>query len=186
MNVLKEAPNSFWLGLILIFSFFYFVYYKKTDDVKEDEITQMGGFNNYLPYGSEILTDGHYVIRGSRSNLYCSDSANGAICNRDFAGPDETFYVQSLGDNQYAIKSMKNELWATQTSIGIQFISPIISDEQIFNLRHMGNGKYIIQSNYDKQYCSDSGQGLYCDITTANNNSFELFEFIRSPWENIK
>lgn len=142
-------------------------------------------FREYTPFGSDTLTDGHYVIRGSRNNRYCTDDANGLICNADLAGPHETFYLQNLGKNQYAFKSMKNGLWCTVTSTGIRCTSPTVDDWGTFNIRHLGKGKYSIQSNKAKSYCSDSGHGVACDVPTMYGWEFQQFEFIKIPWENI-
>lgn len=141
---------------------------------------------NYTPFGTNIINDGHYVIRGSRNNLFCSSTANGLLCNRDLAGPDETFLVQSLGNNQYAFKSMKTGLWCSHTTTGLRCISATIGDWEVFNLTHLGEGKYSIQSNRNKRYCSDSGHGLVCDVPNMYGWEFQHFEFIKVPWENIR
>ncbi len=143
-------------------------------------------YRNYTPFGSDLLIDGYYVIRGSRNNLYCTDDANGLICNQDFAGPHETFLIQSLGKGQYALQSTKNNLWCSHTTTGVRCTAPIVGDWEVFNIKHLGKRKYSIQSNRNKQYCSDSGHGWVCDVPTMYGWEFQMFEFIKVPFENIK
>lgn len=142
--------------------------------------TRRESYRNFTTSNDRMIEEGFYVIRNSQSKLHCSDSINGAICNRDFAGPHETFFIQSLGQHQYAIKSLKNDLWATDTSTGIQFTSPVISDYQVFLFKHIEDRKFIIQSDKTKKYCSDSGHGLYCDLDDTKHDDLDrYFEIIR-------
>ena len=143
-------------------------------------------FRNYTAYGSDKLDDGYYVIRGSRNKLYCSDDANGVLCNKDLAGPHETFYVQNLGRGQFSIRSVRRNLYCSQTATGMRCTAPTVGDWEVFNISHLGKGRYAIQSNRNKQYCSASGQGLVCDVPNMYGWQFQMFEFIKVPHENIK
>lgn len=161
--------------ILLIISIKYFNQLK--DPFQPVNETTKEKYNNFIQDGEIQLKDGYYVIRGSRNNQYCSDSANGMICNADMAGPQETFYIQKLNNGEYAIQSTKNNLWCSQTSTGMRCLSSTISDNEVFNIIHVGKGKFAILNTNNKLYCVDNGNGLSCNTSLEYKNDYDLFEF---------
>ena len=128
------------------------------------------------------LTEGYYIISGSRGNEYCSDDPNGIICNRNFVKDWEKFYVKPLGNNIYAIRGGRGQ-WCRSSPVGLvcdadNFDSP---DTQ-FKIYGLGRGnKYGFRSLVGDpdfpSWCADYGNGLRCDH--RDYNSMEIFTFYK-------
>lgn len=172
--------------IFMIISMGLFIYYvcdfKNSGDMnKKQKKENKEKFQNFNQEGEIELKDGYYVIRGSRNNLYCSDSPNGMICNIDLAGPHETFIIQKLNNGEYAIQSTKTNLWCSQTTTGMRCLSPVIRDSEIFKIKKVIDNKYAIQNVKNGLYCVDNGEGLSCETSLLYKDNYDLFEFHKVP-----
>jgi len=193
-----EVPTLVILIFILIFIFLFmcncfrgkldhmFGWGGGEDSILEDSgADQIEGFRHFVS-NKGTLPDGKYVIKGGRERRYCTDDANGLICNTMTPGPLEMFTIQHLDGEKYAIQGYRSGLWCTQTRTGLRCESPVVGDWEVFRFHPLPDGTYAIQSNRNGQWCADMGNGMVCDIPSMNDWDFQKFEFIPIRYNNIK
>jgi hypothetical protein len=140
------------------------------------------------------LEDGYYVIRNYANGKYCSDTDNGVFCNKEEAGPYETFHLQHLGSGQYSMRSARRSLYCGQTFEGISCGAPTVGIPEVFVFRPVGKKNISIQNNENHKFCSDIANtddptltnGLSCDIPDEFSKLYQTFQITKTPYENIR